>query len=60
MTACSIFMPGSAAPSRFEHVIAQADRNRRRMRETDPERRRALLRELQQTAATRGSRAGIC
>jgi 2-polyprenyl-6-methoxyphenol hydroxylase-like FAD-dependent oxidoreductase len=35
----------------IEHIIAQADRNRRRMRETDPERRRALLRELQRTAS---------
>jgi 3-(3-hydroxy-phenyl)propionate hydroxylase len=34
-----------------EHVIAQADRNRKRMRETDPERRRALLKDLQRTAA---------
>jgi 2-polyprenyl-6-methoxyphenol hydroxylase-like FAD-dependent oxidoreductase len=34
-----------------EHVIAQADRNRKRMRETDPERRRSLLRDLQRTAA---------
>jgi 2-polyprenyl-6-methoxyphenol hydroxylase-like FAD-dependent oxidoreductase len=34
-----------------EHVIAQADRNRRRMRETDPERRRALLEDLQRTAS---------
>jgi len=34
-----------------EHVIAQADHNRRRMRETDPERRRALLKDLQRTAA---------
>lgn len=37
-------------PIAVEHIIAQADRNRRRMRETDPERRRALLRELQETA----------
>jgi len=37
-------------PIAIEHVIAQADRNRRRMRETDPERRRSLLRELQRTA----------
>jgi 2-polyprenyl-6-methoxyphenol hydroxylase-like FAD-dependent oxidoreductase len=34
-----------------EHVIAQADRNRRRMRETDPKRRRALLEDLQRTAS---------
>jgi 2-polyprenyl-6-methoxyphenol hydroxylase-like FAD-dependent oxidoreductase len=34
-----------------EHVIAQADRNRNRMRETDSERRRALLKDLQRTAA---------
>jgi 2-polyprenyl-6-methoxyphenol hydroxylase-like FAD-dependent oxidoreductase len=37
-------------PVAVEHIIAQADRNRRRMRETDPERRRLLLRELQRTA----------
>jgi 2-polyprenyl-6-methoxyphenol hydroxylase-like FAD-dependent oxidoreductase len=37
-------------PIAIEHVIAQADRNRRRMRETDPERRRSELRELQRTA----------
>jgi 3-(3-hydroxy-phenyl)propionate hydroxylase len=34
----------------IEDIIAQADRNRRRMREADAERRRTLLRELQQTA----------
>jgi 3-(3-hydroxy-phenyl)propionate hydroxylase len=38
-------------PIAVEHVIAQADRNRKRMRETDPERRRAMLRDLQETAA---------
>jgi 3-(3-hydroxy-phenyl)propionate hydroxylase len=38
-------------PIAIEHVIAQADRNRRRMRETDPDRRRALLTDLQRTAA---------
>jgi 3-(3-hydroxy-phenyl)propionate hydroxylase len=37
-------------PIAIEHVIAQADRNRRRMRETDPERRRAMLQDLQRTA----------
>jgi 3-(3-hydroxy-phenyl)propionate hydroxylase len=37
-------------PIAIEHVIAQADRNRRRMRETDPDRRRALLTDLQRTA----------
>lgn len=37
-------------PVAVEHIIAQADRNRRRMRETDPERRRLMLRELQRTA----------
>jgi 3-(3-hydroxy-phenyl)propionate hydroxylase len=37
-------------PIAIEHVIAQADRNRRRMRETDPERRRSELRDLQRTA----------
>jgi 3-(3-hydroxy-phenyl)propionate hydroxylase len=35
----------------IQHIIAQADRNRRRMRETDTGRRRTLLRELQQTAS---------
>ncbi len=35
----------------IEDVIAQADRNRRRMRETDPQRRRDLLKDLQRTAA---------
>jgi len=34
----------------IEHVIAQAHRNRNRMRETDPERRRAMLKDLQRTA----------
>jgi 2-polyprenyl-6-methoxyphenol hydroxylase-like FAD-dependent oxidoreductase len=34
----------------IEHIIAQADRNRRRMRETDPEHRRRLLLGLQRTA----------
>jgi 2-polyprenyl-6-methoxyphenol hydroxylase-like FAD-dependent oxidoreductase len=38
-------------PIAIEHVIAQADRNRRRMRETDPERRRTVLRDLQRTAS---------
>jgi 3-(3-hydroxy-phenyl)propionate hydroxylase len=38
-------------PIAIEHVIAQADRNRRRMRETDPERRRSELRDLQRTAS---------
>ena len=38
-------------PIAIEHIIAQADRNRRRMREQDPERRRTLLRELQQIAS---------
>lgn len=38
-------------PIAIEYVIAQADRNRRRMRETDPERRRSELRELQRTAS---------
>jgi 3-(3-hydroxy-phenyl)propionate hydroxylase len=38
-------------PIAIEHVIAQADRNRKRMRETDPDRRRAMLLDLQQTAS---------
>lgn len=38
-------------PVAIEDVIAQADRNRRRMRETDPRRRREMLKELQRTAA---------
>ncbi len=37
-------------PIAIEHVIAQADRNRKRMRETDPVRRRAMLADLQRTA----------
>jgi len=35
----------------IEHIIAQADRNRRRMRETDTERRRTMLHDLQRIAA---------
>ena len=38
-------------PVAIEDVIAQADRNRRRMRETDPQRRRDLLKDLQRIAA---------
>lgn len=38
-------------PVAEREIIAQADRNRARMRETDPERRRALLADLQATAA---------
>jgi len=38
-------------PIAIEHVIAQADRNRRRMRETDGDRRRAMLSDLQRIAA---------
>ncbi len=37
-------------PVAEREIIAQADRNRARMRETDPERRAALLAELQRTA----------
>jgi 2-polyprenyl-6-methoxyphenol hydroxylase-like FAD-dependent oxidoreductase len=37
-------------PIALEHILAQADRNRRRMQETDSERRRALLGDLQRTA----------
>jgi len=40
-------------PAAREDVIAQADRNRARMRERDPVRRRALLDELQAIAADR-------
>ncbi len=36
-----------------EDVIAQADRNRARMRERDPERRRAILKDLQAIGADR-------
>ena len=36
-----------------EEILAQADRNRARMRERDPERRRAMLQELQQICADR-------
>jgi len=38
-------------PVAQDAILAQADRNRRRMQERDPERRRAHLRELQATAA---------
>lgn len=38
-------------PIAIEHIIAQADRNRRRMRETDTERRRAMLQDLQRIAS---------
>lgn len=38
-------------PVAEREIIAQADRNRARMRETDPARRRAVLAELQATAA---------
>jgi 2-polyprenyl-6-methoxyphenol hydroxylase-like FAD-dependent oxidoreductase len=38
-------------PIAIEHVIAQADRNRRRMRERDHDRRREILEDLQRTAA---------
>lgn len=37
-----------------EEILAQADRNRARMREKNPERRRAMLQELQQICADRG------
>lgn len=40
-------------PVARDDVIAQADRNRARMRERDPERRRALLDELQAISADR-------
>jgi 3-(3-hydroxy-phenyl)propionate hydroxylase len=38
-------------PIAQQEIIAQADRNRARMRETDPARRAALLADLQRTAA---------
>ena len=38
-------------PIAIEHVIAQADRNRRRMREQDHDRRREMLEDLQRTAS---------
>lgn len=41
-------------PIAEREIIAQADRNRARMRERDPERRAALLAELQATAADPG------
>lgn len=40
-------------PVARDEVIAQADRNRARMRERDPQRRRELMNELQATAADR-------
>ncbi len=42
-------------PIAIEHVIAQADRNRRRMRELDHDRRREMLADLQRTAANPAS-----
>ncbi len=41
-------------PIARDDTLAQADRNRARMRERDPERRRALLRDLQATTMDRG------
>jgi 2-polyprenyl-6-methoxyphenol hydroxylase-like FAD-dependent oxidoreductase len=40
-------------PVALEQIIAQADANRSRMREKDPEKRRAILRDLQAIAADR-------
>jgi 2-polyprenyl-6-methoxyphenol hydroxylase-like FAD-dependent oxidoreductase len=40
-------------PVALEQIIAQADANRSRMREKDPEKRRAILQELQAIAADR-------
>jgi 3-(3-hydroxy-phenyl)propionate hydroxylase len=40
-------------PVARDDILAQADRNRARMRERDPERRRALLKDLQAVAADR-------
>jgi 3-(3-hydroxy-phenyl)propionate hydroxylase len=40
-------------PIARDDILAQADRNRARMRERDPERRRALLRDLQATVMDR-------
>ena len=41
-------------PVARDEILAQADRNRARMREKDPARRRALLAELQEITADRG------
>jgi 3-(3-hydroxy-phenyl)propionate hydroxylase len=38
-------------PVAAEDILVQADRNRSRMQERDPERRRAILAELQRTAS---------
>jgi 2-polyprenyl-6-methoxyphenol hydroxylase-like FAD-dependent oxidoreductase len=38
-------------PVAIEHVLQQADRNRNRMKERDPDKRRAILADLQATAA---------
>jgi 3-(3-hydroxy-phenyl)propionate hydroxylase len=38
-------------PVAIEHVVQQADRNRSRMKERDPERRKAILADLQSIAA---------
>jgi 2-polyprenyl-6-methoxyphenol hydroxylase-like FAD-dependent oxidoreductase len=38
-------------PIAIEHVVQQSDRNRSRMKERDPERRRAILADLQSIAA---------
>ena len=43
-------------PVAIEHVLQQADRNRNRMKERDPDRRRAILADLQATASDRGKR----
>lgn len=40
-------------PVAIEHVLQQADKNRNRMKERDPEKRRAILADLQATAADR-------
>jgi 3-(3-hydroxy-phenyl)propionate hydroxylase len=38
-------------PVAIEHVVQQSDRNRSRMKERDPERRRVILADLQAIAA---------
>jgi 2-polyprenyl-6-methoxyphenol hydroxylase-like FAD-dependent oxidoreductase len=40
-------------PVAIEHVLQQADRNRNRMKERDPDKRRAILADLQATASDR-------
>jgi 2-polyprenyl-6-methoxyphenol hydroxylase-like FAD-dependent oxidoreductase len=46
-------------PVAREDILAQADRNRARMRERDPERRKVLLQELQAITADRAKVAAF-